>query len=140
MKIADKVAFNHPRKGISLPTINYASAINDLADEISQTAEQKGFWDYEDVGDLGLIPLKIALIHDEASEALQVHRKDYDDGDIDSNSTMTEMQEEDFAGEVADIIIRALDLGGYFDWNMGDIILNKMEHNRSRPHRHGKRY
>lgn len=120
---------------------NYAQTIDELAQEISQIAEQKGFWDYNgDIGELGILPLKLALIHSEVTEALDVHRKEYDDTDEDPNSGMTDMQEEDFAEEVADVIIRALDVAGYFGWNIGDVILHKVNVNRSRPHRHSKRY
>jgi NTP pyrophosphatase (non-canonical NTP hydrolase) len=123
-----------------LPIVNYAAALNELAAEISDTAEGKGFWDYEAIGDDGLIPTKLALVHSEVSEALAVHRNDYDDDDLDATTGMTPMQEDDFAEEVADIIIRCLDLVGYYGLDIGNIVLDKMEKNRGRPYRHGKRY
>lgn len=123
-----------------MPLIDYAQVLNELADDISNTSESKGFWDPDDVGDMGIIPLKIALIHDECSEALQVHRKEYDDAEEDIVSRMTPMQEDDFAEEIADVIIRSLDLAGYYDWDIGTIIVDKMAKNEGRPYRHGKRY
>jgi NTP pyrophosphatase (non-canonical NTP hydrolase) len=123
-----------------LPIVNYAAALNELAAEISDTAEGKGFWDYEAIGDDGLIPTKLALVHSEVSEALAVHRNDYDDDDLDATTGMTPMQEDDFAEEVADIIIRCLDVVGYYGLDIGNIVLDKMETNRGRPYRHGKRY
>lgn len=120
--------------------VNYPAALNDLAEEISSTSEAKGFWDPEDVGDMGIIPLKLVLISDEVSEALKAFRDEYDDSEEDPQTRMTEMQEEDFAEEVADIIIRALDLAGYYGFDIGNIVLNKIEKNKDRPYRHGKRF
>lgn len=125
-----------------MPIVNYAEAINELAAEISQTAEEKGFWDIEEVGEIGLIALKLALVHSEVTEALVVHRNDYENegeqNDILTN--MTSIQEDDFVGELADIVIRVLDITGYYDLDIGNAIIGKMEANRSRPYRHGKRY
>lgn len=120
--------------------INYAQALNDLAEDISEMSEGNGFWDPDGVGDVGIIPLKLALVHDEVSEALQVHRDLYDDSDPDPNTLLTDMQEDDFTEEIADVIIRSLDLCGYYGFNIGDTLLAKLDKNRSRPFKHGKRY
>jgi NTP pyrophosphatase (non-canonical NTP hydrolase) len=121
-----------------MPT-NYITALNELAEDIGQTSEAKGFWS-DEIDNLSLIPLKLALIHDEVSEALQVHREEYDDSDEDGVSCMTEMQEADFTEELADIIIRTLDLAGYYDLDIGESIIAKVEKNQARPRLHGKRY
>ena len=42
------------------------------------------------------------------------------------------------ATELADVVIRTLDLGGYLGVEMGDIIIEKMKHNETRPYKHGK--
>lgn len=120
--------------------VNYTQALNDLAEEVSDVAEAKGFWDYEEISDQGLIPTKIALIHSEASEALAVHRAEYDDSDEDAITGMSEMQEDDFAEELADILIRTLDLAGYYDLDIGNVVMSKIQKNRERPYRHSKRY
>lgn len=123
------------------PLINYERAVDDLASDIFETASTKGFWDYEDVGNDGLIPLKLVLIHSEVTEALDVHRKGYDDELADPVTGLTPMQEDDFLEELADVIIRTLDLAGSFDTGrFGEIVVAKMEKNRNRPFRHGKRY
>lgn len=121
-------------------TVGIAEAVNTLANDIGEISEAKGFWDPDEVGDIGIIPLKLALIHSEATEALDVHRKWYDDSDEDANHQMSDMQADDFFEEVADIIIRSLDLAGYYGVDIGNIIIAKVEKNRERPYRHSKRY
>lgn len=123
-----------------MPIVDYSRAINDLAEDISDLNEQKGFWDAEAFGDIALVPTKLALISSEVTEALDVHRKEYDD-DVESLTTlMTPMQEDDFTEEMADVIIRVLDVCGYYDLDIGTAIIDKIEKNRFRPHKHSKRY
>jgi len=119
--------------------VNYTEAITELADLISDISADKGFWP-EDQDGLLAMPLKLALVHDEVSEALEVHRANYDDGDIDLDTQMSPMQEEDFTEELADIVIRVLDIAGFHDLQIGEAIINKIERNRERPLKHGKRY
>lgn len=122
---------------------SYAEVFDDLSEEISDIAISKGFWDYVWITDDGLkIPLKIALIHTELSEALEVHRKFYDDGEPSSISGMTPAQEQDFTEEMMDAVIRIFDVIGYYGLgeDAGDILIAKIEKNRERPHLHGKRY
>lgn len=120
--------------------INYAEAINDIAEDVYQVAATKGFWSIDDVSDFALIPIKLALIGDEVSEALQVHRDIYDDSDESLSTNMTEMQEDDFVEELADIVIRTMDLAAALDLNLGQAIIDKIEKNRDRPNKHNKRY
>jgi NTP pyrophosphatase (non-canonical NTP hydrolase) len=124
-----------------LTIINYAKVFEDLADDISENAINKGFWDIPGVGDGGIIPLKLALVASEVSEALETHRKFYDDDVASEYTGMTQMQEDDFEEELADIIIRVLDIIGFYGFDdFGDVVLAKMDKNRERPPRHGKRY
>lgn len=114
------------------------NALNGLAIDIAQENEIKGFWD--DADNPLIIPVKLALIHDEVSEALQVHRDRFGDSPEDMNTTMTYDQEKEFTEELADIVIRTLDLAGYYDLPIGDVVAAKLEKNRNRPPKHGKRY
>lgn len=123
-----------------MPIINYGKVIDDLANEVFAMSESKGFWGIDDISDFAIVPIKLALIGDEVSEALKVHREEYDDSEEDLGTFMTEMQEQDFTEELADIVIRTLDLAAGLDLNIGDSIINKIEKNRTRPNKHNKRY
>lgn len=68
------------------------------------------------------VPAIIALIHSEASEALEAFRMD----DL-----------ENFSEELADIIIRVLDLTAGLGVDIDDAVAKKLEKNRSRGYRHG---
>lgn len=103
-----------------------------------------GFW--EDVANLkmkagdtgreGLNHLiygqKIALIHAELSESLEGDRKNLEDDHLPTYQMR-------FV-ELADAIIRIADLAGYFNIDLEELIIAKMEYNKSRPYKHGKAY
>lgn len=121
--------------------VNYGDALNELAQEIYELNEEKGFWEepYTDENPL-TVPAKLALIQGEATEALDVHRDVYDDGDEDTITGLTPMQEDDFTEELADILIRTLDLAGAYDLDIGNALVAKVEKNKGRPYKHNKRY
>lgn len=122
-----------------------AEKVNELSGNIVWNSIAKGFWpnhsdpDYE-------IPRKLALIASEVSEALDAHRNPYVNHDgqaaelIDSRTNMGPEQTEDFLDELADIIIRTLDLANYYDLDIGNAIIEKVGKNSLRPAKHGKRY
>lgn len=122
-----------------MPT-NYGAAIDELAEEINQITESKGFHDVDLSGDFGLIIAKIALIATEVSELLDVYRAKYDDSAEDTVTCMTILQEDDFMGEAADIVIRTFDLMAFLDLDFGNAVIEKIEKNRERPYKHGKRF
>jgi NTP pyrophosphatase (non-canonical NTP hydrolase) len=68
------------------------------------------------------IPAILALIHSEVSEALEAFRK---------------ADRENFAEELADIVIRVLDCAAGLEINLGAEILEKLEKNRQRGYKHG---
>lgn len=121
------------------PLSRAAADINALGDEVAKISEQNGFWESEGLGDLGLMATKLALIADEVCEAIRVHREIYD-GDVQRTSSMTVEQEKEFVEELADILIRTLDIAGHYGFNLGVSVMEKIEKNRNRPYRHGKRY
>ena len=112
--------------------------IDRLAEIISDNNEAKGFWEIPDP--LIVIPIKLGLVMGEGGEAMDVHRKAYDDAEEDPLTGMTPMQEDDFTEELADVVIRALDVAGYYELEIGDAIISKIEKNKGRPPKHGRRY
>jgi len=101
--------------------------VGGIAIEVHKNAVTKGFWDGEP--DINFILSKIALVHSEASEILEATRK--------------EMGSEAITTEIADLLIRTLDLyQGMFDngWiihPIDEILDKKIDQNLKRPHKHG---
>lgn len=116
-----------------------ANQINDLAIDVFKTSLNNGFWSIDDISDFAIVPIKLALIGDEVSEALKVHRDEYTDT-IETAKNMTVEQAKEFTEELADIVIRTLDLAAGLNLNIGESIVNKIEKNKNRPFRHSKRY
>jgi NTP pyrophosphatase (non-canonical NTP hydrolase) len=76
----------------------------------------------KDTNDPYLIPSALVLIHSEVSEALEAHRVQ----DINN-----------FREELADILIRVLDVAGGLEINMDEAVAEKLEKNHHRGYRHG---
>ena len=123
-------------------TIGFAEMFAELSNDIAEISESKGFWDIEGMGENGMIPTKIALMHSELSEALAVHREPYDDAEASLYTGMTPEQEEDFCEELADTAIRIMDTCGFYGMGetFGRVLIANIEKNRERPIKHGKRY
>jgi len=117
-----------------------SNKINDLAGKIYKISDEKGFWKIDDISDFAIVPIKLALIADEVSEALKVHRDEYEGVESSLFNDMTVEQEREFTEELADIVIRTLDLAGGLGLDIGNSITEKIKKNKKRPHRHGKRY
>ena len=105
--------------------------ITNLQKEIHKTAREKGFWDQErNIGEL------ISLCHSELSEALEEAR-------LDNALTGIRMQHKKPLGfpiELADLIIRVLDMAGGLGIDLGEAIRIKMAYNKTRERKHGKRF
>ena len=104
--------------------------INELAFAIHSNARNKGFWDADTEDNRTIFYLKqIAMIHSECSEALEAIRK--------------EMGDDVVVEELADIMIRVMDLWGgmsmdqYTNRSLKDAIYQKVEKNKQRPRMHG---
>ncbi len=107
---------------------NIVTAINLLAEEINRLSSSKGFWD-TGISDETIVT-KLALIHTEVAEATEEVRKDFSYDD----------RIEALGEEIADVVIRALDLSAGLKLDIGNIILRKHNANATRPYRHGKRF
>ncbi len=91
---------------------------------VNGIAVEHGFW-LRGVDEDGMIPTKLCLIHSEVSEAMEADRT----GNVDN-----------FGEELADIVIRTMDLAYQLEYDLGEIIEDKIKRNDARPHKHGKRY
>jgi NTP pyrophosphatase (non-canonical NTP hydrolase) len=75
----------------------------------------------------------IALMHSELSEAVEEIRKDKPE------FYMEEEKPEGWGVELADCVIRIMDLCEYHNVNLEFLISAKMRYNETRPYKHGKK-
>lgn len=126
--------------------------INELTKEVHENAKAHGWWNGEprSFGEL------IALCHSELSEALEEYRngKDFKEiyysckakpNSVDfirCNEKCKECKHgkpEGIPSELADTVIRIMDMCGYYEIDLESILIEKHEFNKSRPFRHGNK-
>jgi NTP pyrophosphatase (non-canonical NTP hydrolase) len=101
-----------------------------MAKDIHSIAVEKGFWP-DKVDDI-FITKQLMMIVSEAVEVMEAIRKD--------------KGKQEVAEEMADIVIRTLDLyqglvdNGYVDQELQIALNNKTSFNKSRPERHGVKF
>jgi len=114
--------------------------VNKLSKEIHEVAKGKGFWDTErNIGEM------LMLIVSEVSEALEADRaKKYADikyyEEYPSKENFELHIKDTFESELADTIIRILDLCGAYDIDIDWHIRAKIDYNKKRGKLHGKAY
>jgi NTP pyrophosphatase (non-canonical NTP hydrolase) len=115
--------------------------LTDFSKQIHQANAEKGFWDNErNVGEL------LMLVVTELSEALEAHRKGRFAIGVDLISDYDFVlwfginHKDTFEDEIADAIIRLLDLSGGLGIDIQRHIVLKIQYNRTRPTLHGKNY
>jgi NTP pyrophosphatase (non-canonical NTP hydrolase) len=107
--------------------------LDKLAYDLHYTAVEKGFWDptkrIEEQDAFVFYAKQLAMIHSEVTEVLEALRKD--------------KGEKEVVEELADILIRVLDLWAGLDSNgittssLNDTLLEKAKFNESRDRMHG---
>lgn len=105
--------------------------IDELQFVCHELAVEKGFWPE---GEKRNVPEMLALIHAEVSEALECYRS----GQMETFFRKGTGKPEGFGVELADTVIRILDLAGGLNIDLQKLIRIKLEYNKSRPYRHGK--
>lgn len=106
------------------------SSLDSMAKEIHTTAVEKGFWP-DRVDDI-FIAKQLMMIVSETVEVMEAIRKD--------------KGKQEVADEMADILIRTLDLyqglvdNGYVEQELQTALSNKTSFNKSRPERHGVKF
>ena len=119
--------------------------INELAKQVHQNAKDHGFFDKEkNIGEM------LCLIHSEVSEALEADRKDNYCGTINGpvyggdndgfGHYFEEKIKHTFEDEMADIVIRVMDLCAFKNIDLEAHIKAKMRYNSLREYKHGKKY
>lgn len=104
------------------------TTLKELVKESHDRAVRHGWWE----GDVHNIPEKLALIHSEVSEALEAYR------DNEPNfRTGEDGKPEGFGVELADAVIRIMDLCGHLGIDLDYLVRVKSEFNERRPYRHG---
>lgn len=105
-------------------------SLDGMAKELHEVAVEKGFWP-EKVDDI-FITKQLMMIVSEAVEVMEAIRKD--------------KGKQEVADEMADIVIRTLDLyaglseHGYVDTELQVALNNKTNFNKTRPERHGVKF
>ena len=129
--------------------------INAMVVEVHENAKAHGWWDGEErtFGEL------IALCHSELSEALEEYRNGhapaqqyyqckshdtrqtcpdkYDGCQHGENKGCGQRKPEGVPSELADAVIRIMDMCGHYGIDLAAAIAEKHEYNKSRPYKHG---
>ena len=108
----------------------FVHAFNMLAAALHADNIARGFWPADEERNNGEL---IALMHSELSEALEALR--HGNPPSDHIAEFSGVEE-----ELADCIIRIMDMSAARGYRVAEAIIAKVEFNRSRPYKHGKQF
>ncbi len=106
-------------------------------EKVHQTAKERGWWKPYTIEDDSIALTvdqtlsKLALVTSEVSEAVEAVRNG------EPHLNIVEGKPEGIGAELADVVIRVMDLCEALDINLETCMVVKAEYNRTRPHRHG---
>lgn len=120
------VVFRRMTKGEQI-----AHALHLLGEEAHAISVEHGFWEEEHT-----ILDRLCLIHSEVSEAAEEFRKGHEPTKVYYRES--DGKPEGIGVELADAVIRCFDLAAYHRIPLNELVVVKMEFNRSRPYKHGK--
>ena len=113
--------------------------LNLLAARVNSYATRRGFKEKRDN-----LPEALMLVVSELSEALEALREMPSDSDLEDLSIVTTYQDKKsphgFCMEIADAIIRLLDISASCRIDIMSAIIFKMHYNETRPYKHGKNF
>lgn len=134
-----------------------AEQITDLSKRVNEGNRLRGFWDdwrarQNEAVERAYISQMIMLVVTELSEAVEGLRKDkrmkeYDRLEFEKwkekgvfTTKFEEHIKDTFEDEIADAVIRLLDLSGGLGIDIGFHIVQKLMYNDTRPYKHGKNF
>ena len=106
-------------------------SLNQLANQCHDLARSKGWYDTKRE-----LPELLCLIHSEISEALEEYRQGHDPAKVYHHAGG---KPEGVPIELADAIIRILDLCAHFGIDIDAAVAAKIGYNATRPYRHGNK-
>lgn len=125
--------------------MSFYNALNKEALEVFESNKKQGFWeDYKNMmndADTAscektvkslFVAQRLALITSEISEALEADRKDLMDDKLTHRKGLEV--------ELADALIRILDMAGGMELDLGGAVEEKLAYNKTRAYKHGKAY
>src|SRR5687768_4120914 len=123
-----------------------ATALGQMAEQVRDLNVSKGWRPAGGGPGANTFGDYIALLHSEVSEALEAYRdhrladgtRPYDNMDSDTGEVKP-AKPEGVGSELADVLIRLVDMADIFGIDLAAEYHRKMAYNRTRPHQHGGR-
>lgn len=106
--------------------------IHEMQKEVHENAIAHGWWEPDENGQVRTFGDLVALCHCELSEAVEAYR----DGHVDVWYGQ-DGKPEGVPTELADCVIRIMDMFGYYGWDLEKCLEEKTKYNEGRPYKHG---